>query len=149
MLRCGAMEWRTKNWTFCIIFYEKNQCFLFAFPSLRDFDAISILEALRILQYSNWLNFICPRPRFSHLQNEKVRAYRMGDSNQHPTFSTCVLVGLIKHSKLQIPLLQNENNNTLNEMRIKITSVKNPVFYRTLYFYFISIYFNTLISILF
>ena len=58
MLRCGAMEWRTKNWTFCIIFYEKNQCFLFAFPSLRDFDAISILEALRILQYSNWLNFV-------------------------------------------------------------------------------------------
>ena len=52
------MEWSTENWTFYTVFYGKSQCFLSAFPYLGDFDAISILEALRILQYSNWLNFV-------------------------------------------------------------------------------------------
>lgn len=52
-----TMEWNTKNWTLHIIFHEKI-CFLSALPSLGDFDAISILEALRILQYTNLLNFV-------------------------------------------------------------------------------------------
>lgn len=53
------MEQSTKNWTFHTVFYEKTQCFLSASPAfLGDFDAISILEALRILLYCNWLNFV-------------------------------------------------------------------------------------------
>ena len=40
----------------------------------------------------------------------------------------CISGSPLKHSKLQISQLENENNNTVSEMRIKITSIKHPCF---------------------
>lgn len=52
------MEQSTKNWTFHTVSMKKS-VLLVCFPAfLGDFDAISILEALRILLYCNWLNFV-------------------------------------------------------------------------------------------